>query len=332
MGRTPHEAMADVETYLLEHHVGRICWHKVLNNHASTRPKLHGGPLVRSVTDCKKFAVAGAEWRCTLTLPNSFAPEDGRRLVVTGEGTSKLAASELACQRAVVSLISESPNAFVLRPSHWTVTPEQLVANLPGSASGEHQALPVHTRARLRGAGEEAGTPDADARIAELLHQCLNAHCGELNLSKISHQRMGYGPEDERVYEKFNKLLHPGGMKAFVESHPDFTWNGAKKGMVITWAHGAQHDVPSMHAADVNAASAGSGASAASGASSSWITPSPLTGTPATEWSSGVVGTPASWEPQRPLARPLASAASDDVGTPAPSGDDVEVMEWDLAD
>ena len=264
MGRTPHEAMADVETYLLEHHVGSIRWHWVLNNHASTRPKLHGGPLVRSVTDCKEFAAPGlarAEWRCTLTLPNSFAPGDGRRVVVTGEGKSKDAASELACLRAVVSLISESPKDFVLRPVRWTVSPDQLVANLPGSASGEHQALPVHTPARLRGAGEEAGTPDADARIAELLHQCLNAHGGELDPSKISHKRMGLGPEDEHVYEKFNKLLVPGGLKAFVESHPDFTWNwGAKKGMVIRRAHGAQHDVPSMYAADYNAAS---GASAA---------------------------------------------------------------------
>ena len=52
---------------------------------------------------------------------------------------------------------------------------------------------------------------------------------------------MGLGPEDERVYEKFNRLLVPGKLKAFIESHPEFTWNPiAKKGMVITWAHGAQ--------------------------------------------------------------------------------------------
>ena len=41
-----------VEAYLLEKraNVQTISWHTVLNNHASTRPKEHGGPLVRGVT------------------------------------------------------------------------------------------------------------------------------------------------------------------------------------------------------------------------------------------------------------------------------------------
>ena len=245
MAQGPPWTTSLVEAYLLEHRVSKISWHAVLNNHASTRPKRHGGPLVRAVTECKEFAAPGgasAEWRCTLTLPNSFAPGDSRRVVVTGEGTSKHAASEHACLGAVASLISESPSDFLLRPAHWKVSPDVLVANLPGvdPASGGHQALPVHTPATRRGAGEEADAPDADARLVALVRDCLVAHGGEIDPSRISHNKMGLGTRDERVYEKFNKLLAPGGLKAFVESHSDeFTWNpkASNTGMVITWAH-----------------------------------------------------------------------------------------------
>ena len=154
-----------VEAYLTEHHNERISWHLVLNNHASTRP-----PFVEAVTDCKEFkefpAEGAARWQCTLTLPNSFEPEDGRRLQVIGEGGSRDAASELACLRAVVSLMS-CPGEFVLHPCHWDVPTYDLLANLPKAdpASGEHQALPAQTPARLRGAGEEADTGSSVAAL-----------------------------------------------------------------------------------------------------------------------------------------------------------------------
>ena len=156
-----------LQAYLLEHHKKTISWHDVLNNHASTRP-----PVVEAVTDCKEFkefpAEGAARWQCTLTLPNSFEPEDGRRLQVIGEGGSRDAASELACLRAVVSLMS-CPGEFVLHPCHWDVPTYDLLANLPKAdpASGGHQALPVHTPARLRGAGEEADTGSSAAGLVE---------------------------------------------------------------------------------------------------------------------------------------------------------------------
>ena len=40
-----------VETYLEQHHKGS--WHSTLKNHAVTRPKVDGGPLVHSLTKCK---------------------------------------------------------------------------------------------------------------------------------------------------------------------------------------------------------------------------------------------------------------------------------------
>ncbi|CAK0905847.1 unnamed protein product [Prorocentrum cordatum] len=232
-----------VQAYLLEHRVHNISWRTALNDHSSTRPKVHGGPVVSSVKNCKEFAAPGlasAEWRCTLTLPNSFAAGDGRRVEVTGKGASKNEASEIACLRAVASLISESPKDFLLRPGHWKVSPDQLVANLPGADAG-HQALPARAPSRLRGAGEEAGTLDAGARMVALLQQCLDAHGGEFDPSQISRNKMGFKPEDERVYHKFNRLLVPGGLKTFIESHPDFTWRPkGKTGTVIAWAQGAR--------------------------------------------------------------------------------------------
>ena len=43
-----------VEAYL-EHHHTHISWQVTLNNHACTRPKKYGGPLVHSVTNYKTF-------------------------------------------------------------------------------------------------------------------------------------------------------------------------------------------------------------------------------------------------------------------------------------
>ena len=93
----------------------------------------------------------------------------------------------------------------------------------------------------MRGAGAEAGTPEADARLVELVSQCLWTHYGEFDPSWISHTWTGRGPHDERVYAEFNRLLPPGGMKAFVQSHLQFAWRPKDprqpdKGMVITWA------------------------------------------------------------------------------------------------
>ena len=117
------------------------------------------------------------------------------------------------------------------------------MASLPAAdpASGGHQALPVHTPARLQEAGEEADAPDADARLVALVRDCLKKHNGGFDPSWISHWQMGLAPRDERVHQKLNKLLLPGGLKAFVERHSDeFTWysKADNKGMLITWAPG----------------------------------------------------------------------------------------------
>ena len=234
-----------VEAYLLECHVQTISWHTVLNNHASTRPKEHGGPLVTAVRKCKVYAASGADgWRCTLTLPNSFAAGDGRQLVATGESATKVQASELACLRAVALLVTENPGQVLFRDAHWKVPADEVKANLPGlaaadPASGGH-ALPVHTPARLQGAGSEADAPDADARLLELVEDILKTHGGEFDPSRISYKKLRSW-RAEPPWETFNKLLKPGGLKGFVEKHSDkFAWRlaaGKNEGMLITWAN-----------------------------------------------------------------------------------------------
>ena len=109
--------MVDLEqakAFLKAHHVKSITWHHVLNNTTSTRPKTHGGKVVRSVTDHKHFEAQGAGSatpmiRCTLRLPNSFAPDDGKVLEVTGVGTTRDDASEDACCGAMVQLCCAEP-------------------------------------------------------------------------------------------------------------------------------------------------------------------------------------------------------------------------------
>ena len=232
---------AAVEAYLEERKGEHIQWHAVLNNNTSTRPREHGGPLVRSIKACKTFSGSSAsgEWECALDLPNSFAIGDGLAVQTSGTGASKQAASEVACLRAVARLISANPSAFVLRPAHWTVSPEELLAHLPGAHAG-HQPLPVHIPARASASGEEAATPDAEARIVALLRECLDAHGGEFDPSRICHKRMLRRPDEERAYSSFNRLLSRGSMRAFIESHPEFAWRpilGAQ-GMLITRAEG----------------------------------------------------------------------------------------------
>ena len=145
-----------VEAYLENHHKGS--WHTTLNNHASTRPKEYGGPLVHSVTSCKMFTASGSasdNWVCVLHLPNSFEPNDGIELHVEGQGKTNAEASDSACRRAMAQLLSQQPSQVILRPRHWTISLAQLLAGMPG-AGVTNEPLPVHVPARHREAGADA--------------------------------------------------------------------------------------------------------------------------------------------------------------------------------
>ena len=183
-----------VEDYISEHHVDHISWHITLNNHSSTRPKGRGGRLFPSVTECKTFEQprGGAPWRCSLTLPNSFAPGDGRVLHTVGEGRTKDEASEHACRQAMAQLLLADASQVVLRETHWKVSPEALVQGLPLAPGTRHQALPVHVPARVREAGAEAASLSEDEvreRVTKIITDCLRAHGGTFDPAWISHKK-----------------------------------------------------------------------------------------------------------------------------------------------
>ena len=225
-----------IETYIGLHHVGK--WHMSLNCHASSRPKEYGGPLVRAVTACKTFTQAApgsasAPWHCSLDLPNSFSPEDGLLLHAEGEGPTKDDASEHACRNALAQLLMGNPSQVVLRPSQWKVTPEDLLANLPG-IDHAHQALPVHVRSRSQASGAEGATlspTTRDARVTAILRKCLHMHSGRFDPSRIG----------RAFYTELDGLLLPGALKPFVEGHPEFAWTPTPDGnkWSIIWAPSA---------------------------------------------------------------------------------------------
>ena len=82
---------------------------------------------------------------------------------------------------------------------------------------------------------------EVNDRVAALLRRCLTAHGGSLDPSRISRAALRQQPGEEAVYSQLNKLLLPGGLRPFVESHPEFSWTThGQKGMLITWALGAE--------------------------------------------------------------------------------------------
>ena len=228
-----------IEAYIRDQHTG-VSWHLVLNNHASTRPEVLGGPLVPAVTDCKTYqkieaGSATSFWRCILQLPNSFQPNDGRRLESVGEGHTKEDASEDACRKAFAKLLYAEPSNVVLRPKHWKIAPDEVVASLPRSRRS-HQALPVHISARQENAGAQAAVlsrSERDAHVTDLIRLCLNTHEGEFDPSTICHQKTGLRPEEERVGTRLNQLLRPGELNEFIARHPEFAWRAVNP----TWRH-----------------------------------------------------------------------------------------------
>ena len=235
-----------VASYLIEHHRIDISWHITLNNHASTRSRAHGLPLVGAVTRCKTYThvapgSANAAWRCALHLPHSFKHNDGIHLHTEGYGNTRNAASEDACRQAIIHLLIENPLQVVLQAKHWNVSPQALVAGLPGTETA-HQALPVRVPTHSREAGVEARTmtdAEVDDRVAYIIRRCLHEHGGEFDPSKILSRAMGQEASDERVCFQLGKLLLPGGLRSFVQHHPEFSWisHGQKgTGMLVTWA------------------------------------------------------------------------------------------------
>ena len=150
MATTMPSSASEVEQLIKSRKHERISSHFVLNNHASTRPRSHGGPLCESVTKCKTFERmpgSASVWRCILRLPNSFHPTDGLEVLTEGVDADQSRASEQACVKAFAILLCLDPSQVLLRPKHWMISIDELVAEVNGilHRDREDQALPVQT-------------------------------------------------------------------------------------------------------------------------------------------------------------------------------------------
>ena len=249
------EDLQRVKVLLASHKLPKISWHTAMNNHASTRPKSHGGQLCESVTNCKTYNRAqtpgsASVVQCTLTLPNSFQAEDGIVVVAQGTGSDEPNASEDACHTAFAILLILNMSKVVLREKHWNIGLPALVHALNTLLHAEGQALPVHQRtARQNGVeGDAMGVAARDVAVAHLLRMCLRTHAGEVDPSRISHDLLRQEMVNQgldmatqpRMFQRLDALLHPGQLKPWIEQHPDFQWKpqGAK-GMRVTWAEPA---------------------------------------------------------------------------------------------
>ena len=237
-----------MKEYIKQNHNQAVSWHLTLNNTMSTRPKDHGGPVVRSVTDAKTFAPPGSSsanplWQCTLRLPHSFAAGDQRELVVVGSGTTQKEADEDACCASMAGLLLRDPGKVVLRPVHWQLSPTALLAGVAviTNQRGDgvvHQPLAVRTN--QSGQVGLAMSPEEKKNAIEgLLRECLKAHGGSFDPSHISRRLLKHSPHEKPPWKELEELLQPGELRGFVEDHAAFRWRHRAdgKGMIIEWAH-----------------------------------------------------------------------------------------------
>ena len=182
---------------------------------ASNWRNLHGDPTIANVASSTWFSDGCCRYMYESQKSHAFLHYFLPRM--NHSGTTCTYSSDL-----------HTANEFVLRPGHWKVNLQDLLAAMPGLVRG-HQALPVHVPSRLldaNSAREQGLSPEEiDEKVAEILRQCLDTHSGQFDPSWISHKKSGLKPDDERLYSRsrLNKLLAPGQLKSFVNKHPEFT-------------------------------------------------------------------------------------------------------------
>ena len=183
------EELERVKVLLAYHKLPKISWHTAVNNHASTRPKIHGGRLCESVRNCKTYNHAqtpgsASVVQCTLTLPNSFQAGDGIVLVAQGTGTDEQNASEDACHTAFAILLILNMSQVVLREAHWNIEVPALVNAVNALVHAEGQALPVHQRtARQNGMeGDAIGAAARDEAVQTCFGCVFGVMVGDLTL------------------------------------------------------------------------------------------------------------------------------------------------------
>ena len=152
------------------------------------------------------------------------------------QGETQDQAGDNACRGVFAHLMLTDASQVVLRPKHWTIPIQDVVAGLPGV----HQALPVHVRRRTADAnstGAMLEPDDRDRQASVLVRECLMAFGCSFDPSQISHKAMRLAPDEEKTWSKFNRLFEPGALKGFIERSIEFEWHQeGSNGMRVTWA------------------------------------------------------------------------------------------------
>ena len=226
--------LAAIRSLLQQAKEDHTSWHTILNYHASKRPKKHGGRLCRSLRDHQVFGrvgVLGAMHSCRLVLENSYAPEDGMVVRAECNAFTRRAADEYVCYDIFAQLCNSRDclHKVVLRPAHWKVPIEALLADIGLLVNPweTYQPLAVHYSAGAATfAGALANVPEANLeRTAELIRLCLRAHGDDFDPTAICHQKIVQeGGEQPRVSAQLARLIPKKTLRQFINQHPEFEY------------------------------------------------------------------------------------------------------------
>ena len=124
------QTLFDIQTRLREAKLPQFTWHLILNNHASTRPKVRGGRLCASISACKTFELSGGKSICRLLLPNSYAQGDGIAVSAEAHAANRATADDEVCFAVFAFLCADRVDSVLFRDAHWNVSKEELIADI----------------------------------------------------------------------------------------------------------------------------------------------------------------------------------------------------------
>ena len=217
----PGQPLAALEEWLQSQLKDKRTWHNILNLTTSTRPKVNGGALFRSLTDVTQQAREGKQHKCTMTLPCAFEHGDGLGFTVSALANTASQAHELACRKALTKLLSLDAGRVVLRPTSWHCTEEDIVqhfAQVLGTDMHQPLAVPEPRASRSAYEAPEAGEEaEREQAIVKLLRECLENEDGKCDPSNFKQL-----PDGRKPGLELDHLLKRETLQAFIKSHAEF--------------------------------------------------------------------------------------------------------------
>jgi hypothetical protein len=133
-------ALLALETFLRAKK-STMSWHTIVNNTTSTRPKVNGGNLFKSLTALEQTRqTRDGEHTCTISMPCSFDTGDSEGFTVERTGNSQREAIEAACLRVFAILCLKDRRRVIFRSSHWKCSLEELLEGISRIVDNEQVA------------------------------------------------------------------------------------------------------------------------------------------------------------------------------------------------